>query len=87
MELTSAWVFDHARSIPLQKNCHDCELFVCKFSELFLRESINYYFLSGDFEYFRKSIPFSLLIDELYLNLIDFVNIFLDFKLFSSENV
>ena len=66
IELTTAWVFDHAKSIPLQKNGHDCGVFVCKFAELFLRESINYNFLSRDCEYFRKSILFSLLIDELY---------------------
>ena len=65
-DLSSAWVFDHAYSIPLQKNGHDCGVFVCKFAELFMREYTAYNFLSRDCEYFRKSILFSLLINELY---------------------
>ena len=65
-DLAGSWVFDHAISIPLQKNGYDCGVFVCKFAELFLRESTTYNFLSCDCEYFRKSILFSLLINEFF---------------------
>ena len=64
--LSSQWVFNHTRSIPLQQNSHDCGVFLCKLAELYLRESTTYNFLSRDCEYFRKSILFSLLKDEFY---------------------
>ena len=62
--LPHEWQFVYAKSIPLQKNGYDCGVFVCKFAELFLRESNYYSFLSRDCDFFRKKITYSLLLDE-----------------------
>ena len=64
--LSDIWVFEHASSIPTQKNSFDCGVFVCKFAELYLRESTIYYFLSRDCEYFRKGIMYSLILNEFF---------------------
>ena len=59
IQVPNQWEFLHAESIPMQKNGYDCGVFVCKYSELFLRESISYNFLSIIFCVFLHIIAFS----------------------------